>query len=348
MKLIAILFCLLASTTAIHAQSPTITSFTPTSGSVGTLVTITGTNLSSPTTFTIGGKNAIVVSNTGTKLVGMIMPGAVTGAVSVTTAGGTSNSSSNFTVTPTSFPSVQQGAKLVGLGSAGFKFQGISVAISADGNTAIVGGGRDTFSTTVAWIYTRSGGMWTQQGTKLVGTGGTIGPFNGSTPTTSVAISADGNTAILGQAFDDTAKGTAWIFTRSGGVWTQQGTKLVGTGAVGNAQQGISVSISADGNTAIVSGVGDNSYVGAAWVYTRSAGVWTQQGAKLVGTGAKGVSIYQGISVAISADGNTAIIGGKGDNYDDGAAWIFTRSGGMWTQQGAKLVGSGADRKSVV
>jgi hypothetical protein len=55
----------------------------------------------------------------------------------------------------------------------------------------------------------------------------------------------------------------------SGGVWTQQGSKLVGTGAVGNAYQGRSVSLSADGSTAIVGGSDDNDSAGAAWVFTR-------------------------------------------------------------------------------
>ncbi|MGB6315916.1 MAG: hypothetical protein WBG13_25700, partial [Pseudolabrys sp.] len=90
---------------------------------------------------------------------------------------------------------------------------------------------------------------------------------------------------------------------------SQQGPKLVGTGASGVSQQGASVALSADGNTAIVGGPGDNNGQGAAWVYTRSGGVWTQQGNKLVGTGASGVS-QQGASVALSADGNTAIVGG--------------------------------------
>ena len=70
---------------------------------------------------------------------------------------------------------------------------------------------------------------------------------------------------------------------------SQQGPKLVGTGASGVPQQGASVALSADGNTAIVGGPGDNNGQGAAWVYTRSGGVWTQQGNKLVGTGASGV-----------------------------------------------------------
>jgi hypothetical protein len=128
-------------------------------------------------------------------------------------------------------------------------------------------------------------------------------------------------------------------------VWAQQGPKLVGTGAVGDAAQGVSVALSGDGNTAIVGGPGDNSEVGAARIFTRSNGVWTQQGSKLVGTGAVG-NPGQGVSVALSGDGNTAIVGGIGDDPEsgcnpNGAAWVFTRSNGVWTQQGSKLVGTG-------
>src|SRR5262252_1804280 len=62
----------------------------------------------------------------------------------------------------------------------------------------------------------------------------------------------------------------------------QQGSKLVGTGGLGGAQQGTAISLSGDGNTAVVGGSSDNGGAGAAWVYTRSGGVWRQQ-AKLVG-----------------------------------------------------------------
>jgi hypothetical protein len=123
----------------------------------------------------------------------------------------------------------------------------------------------------------------------------------------------------------------------------QQGPKLVGTGGI-SQEQGWSVSLSRDGNTAIVGGPGvDTSSPGAAWVFTRSSGVWSQQ-AKLVGTGAinSPIPASQGASVSLSDDGNTAIVGGYVDNGGVGAAWVFTRSGGAWTQQGAKLVGTGA------
>ena len=75
---------------------------------------------------------------------------------------------------------------------------------------------------------------------------------------------------------------------RSGGVWTQQDNKLVGTDAKGSARQGHSVALSADGHTAIVGGPADNANAGAAWAYNHSGGFWTQQGGKLVGTGAVG------------------------------------------------------------
>src|SRR5215831_1877828 len=247
----------------------------------------------------------------------------------------------------------RQHAKLVGTTSeyaGGLWSQGASVAVSADGNTAIVGGPSDNRTTGAAWVFARSGDAWTQQGSKLVGSGAgkpPLPPGQGM----SVAVSADGTTAIVGGWGAE----AAWVFARSGSVWTQQGKKLMGTGAVGNARQGTSVALSADGNTAIVGGWSDNGKTGAAWVFTRSGGVWTQQGKKLVGSDAVG-SARQGTSVALSADGNTAIVGGPGDNPWDrsvpfglgaaGAAWVFTRSAGVWTQQGNKLVGAGAVGKS--
>jgi len=166
--------------------------------------------------------------------------------------------------------------------------------------------------------------QFSQEGPKLVGTFAVgLGEQGWS-----VALSADGNTAIVGGLADNKITGAAWVYTRSNDVWTQQSSKLVGTGAVGSAAQGFSVALSDDGKTAIVGGPFDTSNSGAAWVYTRSGGVWTQQGNKLVGSGAVG-SARQGASVALSADGNTAIVGGSADNADSGAAWVFTRSNGV-------------------
>jgi hypothetical protein len=156
----------------------------------------------------------------------------------------------------------------------------------------------------------------------LVGTGGSGATQQGQ----SVALSADGNTAIVGGGGDDANTGAIWAYTRSGTIWTQQGSKLVGTGAVGEARQGSSVAVSGDGSVALAGGNGDNSGTGAAWVFARSSDIWTQQGNKLVGTGAAGKA-EQGASVALSADGNTFIVGGPyhstADGLGVGATWIF-------------------------
>lgn len=227
---------------------------------------------------------------------------------------------------------VQQGPKLVASDATGNPLQGISVAVSSDGNTTIVGGSG------AAWIYTRDGsGVWSQQGSKLVGSGAV-----GSSGQGIVSLSGDGNTAIVGGRGDNNSVGAVWVFTRSSDVWTQQGSKVVGTGASGNAQQGSSVALSGDGNTFIEGGFADSGYIGAAWVFTRSGGVWTQQGSKLVGSGSEGIPVDEGLAVALSLDGNTAMIGGQRDNGDVGAVWFFARTSGSWGQQGGKLVGTGA------
>ena len=82
-----------------------------------------------------------------------------------------------------------------------------------------------------------------------------------------VSLSADGNTAIEGGSSDNSDYGAAWVFTRSGGTWTQRGNKLIGTGSIGNAYQSISVSLSTDGYTAIEGGYCDDSKVGASWIF---------------------------------------------------------------------------------
>ena len=78
------------------------------------------------------------------------------------------------------------------------------------------------------------------------------------------------------------------MFTRSGSTWTQQGGKLTGSGESGDGWFGSSVALSAHGNTALIGGLRDDGNTGAAWVFTRSGGTWTQQGGKLTGTGESG------------------------------------------------------------
>jgi hypothetical protein len=141
----------------------------------------------------------------------------------------------------------------------------------------------------------------------------------------SVAISVDGSTAIVGANQDSGGVGSAIVFTRGSGTWPQQ-ARLTASDPIGNPQQGTSVSISNDGNTAIVGGQYDNGQFGAAWVFVRSGTSWNQFGQKLQPNSLNSFSPHQGISVGMSGDGSTALVGGYGDNGSTGAAWVFTRS----------------------
>jgi hypothetical protein len=189
--------------------------------------------------------------------------------------------------------------KLTGGGEIGEGEFGYSVALSADGTTALVGAPDDNKGVGAAWVFTRSGEVWTPQ-TELVGA--PAEQFGHS-----VALSADGNTALI--TAPNNGVGAAWVFIRGGAAWTRQ-AKLTDTEG---EPLGKSAALSADGNTALT----------GAWVFTRSGAVWKQQGSRL--KDAEGEAL--GATGALSGDGNTALLG----------AFVFTRSGGMWTQQGTKF-----------
>src|SRR5262249_40957423 len=96
-------------------------------------------------------------------------------------------------------------------GAAGHRW-GLFLGVARDGNTSLIGSEADA-----AWVFTRSGGKWSQQGEKL--TGGVEENGNGSFGL-STALSSDGNTALIGAPIDDFGIGAAWVFTRSGGEWS--------------------------------------------------------------------------------------------------------------------------------
>jgi hypothetical protein len=310
-------------------QAPVISQFSPGSGSVGTLLHISGSQLGSPTSVAIGGTATLIIAQSDTHAVCLVMPGSVSGAVSLTTAGGTATSQQVFTVTPTPAPSVQQGSRLetpanptAGLGQ--------STALSADGNTLISGAPAAEVYEGGGYVFTRVNGVWDPLPTRLFGSG-SIGSllFQGQ----SVALSADGNTALVSSADDNGAIGATWVFIRyEDGFWEQQGPKLVGSGSSGKQEQGFSVALSADGNTAVAGAPFDNNEIGAAWVFTRSGSIWSQMGGKLTGIGGSTNKPRQGRAVAISADGNTILMSGLANGSGEGAFYIFTRSGNSWVQ----------------
>jgi hypothetical protein len=225
---------------------------------------------------------------------------------------------------------------------------GFSVAASSDGNTVIIGAiNTDTSPSTnsgAAYVFTRSGTTWSQQQKLVASDYGSSDNFGSS-----VAISSDGNTVLVGSPLDDTPftnAGSAYVFTRSGSTWTEQ-QRLSPSDVANSDKFGTSVALSSDGDTAIAgspeeddSGTVTN---GAAYVFTRSGSTWTQQ-QKLLASDKADVDFF-GWSVALSSDGNTAAIGAIAVNtspyVNNGAAYIFTRSGSTWTEQ-QKLTASDA------
>ena len=102
------------------------------------------------------------------------------------------------------------------------------------------------------------------------------------------------------------------------------------------------MALSGDGNTVLIGGPQDDGNAGAAWIFTRSSGTWTERkklGRAVINdiVGSAGF----GNAVALSTDGTTALIGGHQDGAAaDGAAWVFSGSGANWNEQ-QKLTGAG-------
>jgi hypothetical protein len=208
---------------------------------------------------------------------------------------------------------------------------GSSVAVSSDGTTAVVGAESKASSAGAVYVFTRSGSVWTQQ-QKLTASDSAAGIRLGS----SAGLSADGNTLIAGARGNGVGAGAAYVFTRSGSVWSQQ-QKLTASDAAAGDYFGSAVAMSGDGATAVAGAPAKASSTGAVYVYSRSGSVWTQQQKLTASDGATGDSF--GTSVATSSDGSTTLAGASGKAGYTGAAYAFTRSGVVWTQQ-AKLTAS--------
>jgi hypothetical protein len=222
--------------------------------------------------------------------------------------------------------------------AAGDRF-GTSVSVSGD--TALVGADRKTIGSHTwegaAYVFVRSGGVWAQQ--QELTENGANQDFFGN------AVSISGNTALIGapgksQFSHD--QGSAYVFVRSGDVWTHQQQLIAVDGA---AQDWFGGSLSLSGDTALIGAVGWHDGQGAAYVFVRSSDVWTLQQEL---TAAGGAASDDFGTVALSGD--TAVIGAPskrvGPNLGEGAAYVFMRSGGVWTEHQELTASDGAANES--
>ncbi len=157
----------------------------------------------------------------------------------------------------------------------------------------------------------------------------------------SVALSYDGNTLIAGNPFDSGGMGGAYVYSRTGNTWTQQAR--LAAPSLGAATQGQSVALSDDGNTALVSGPTADGGRGAVWVWVRSGSAWSIQ--QMLSDPTAASNAFQGLSVALAGDGNTAVVGAPQDG-GAGAVGFYTRLNGVWTlaakRRGGNLLNIGS------
>jgi hypothetical protein len=240
-----------------------------------------------------------------------------------------------FTHTGTNW--TQQQKLLASDGTLGSYF-GCSVSLSGD--TALIGAQLDDDNgenSGSAYVFTRTGTTWTQQA-KLLASDGAAGDYFGC------SVSLSGNAALIGAPADDDNgenSGSAYVFTRTGTTWSQQGKLLAHDAALGD-YFGYFVSI--DSDTSLIGALDDDdngAQSGSAYVFTRTGNTWTQQRKLLASDGAAGD--YFGC--AVSLDDDTALIGADLDDDNgpySGSAYVFTRIGTTWTQQAKLLASDGA------
>jgi hypothetical protein len=226
-------------------------------------------------------------------------------------------------------------------GAAGDTF-GAALAVSAD--LAVIGTpNRDVGANTdqgCIYVYARSGTAWTQQA-QLVASDGAAGDHFGS------SIALVGETIIVGAPDDDvgasTDQGSASVFVRSGANWTQQAQLTAADGAPGD---GFGCSVALSDASALIGAnqddVAANADQGSAYVFVRADGSWSQQAQLLASDGASNDRFGYGVALA----GETALVGANrhdvGANADQGAAYLFARSGATWSQQQQLTAAEGA------
>ncbi len=200
------------------------------------------------------------------------------------------------------------------------------------------------------YVFRVSSGGWVQEAyLKAPNTAVSIAARFGS------AVVIDGDTLVVGAPNENSglaanpldgsaiSAGAVFVFTRANKTWSQQ-AYVKASDITSVSRFGTSVSLSGDTLVVGADAAPNGSRAGAAYVFTRSGNVWSQQGAPLRAANARNEA---GFGNAVAVDGDTLVVGasnesslGPGVNGDsttvgpgNGAAYVFVRSGVSWSQQ---------------
>jgi YD repeat-containing protein len=168
-----------------------------------------------------------------------------------------------------------------------------------------------------AYVFQLNNGTWTETA-KLTASDGTQDDNFGQ------AVAIEGDTIFVGapQHPYTTAAGAVYVFGLSGGSWTQNAELTA------SPTYGLGSSLAVSGSTLAV---GDPNYnAGSVHIFTGSGSSWTQSAVLIPSDGVNGQT-FLGASVAV--DGNTVLSGAYTSSVSEvGASYIFTMSGGSWSQ----------------
>lgn len=238
---------------------------------------------------------------------------------------------------------------------------GAPIALSGDGNTALVGADSTVF------MYTRSASAWHLQ-QKI--------NFPSDVAVTALAINSDGTEALVGTSVPNNPSGSAV------GLWAWSGTRWISHQGFGfGSLSGLTLALSGDGSSALISGThcqgggpclpilyswhgssfgnwpqsqllhgiggaiaissdgstalaesSSTSGIGSVTVLDWNGTAWAEQQVLTDKNSAVDQSFF-GTGLSLSSNGSVAFIGGAPADGTYGAAFLFTRTGTNWTQQ---------------
>lgn len=209
-----------------------------------------------------------------------------------------------------------------------------NAALSSEGNTALVSSDRGSGPNEVI-VFTRSAGIWTEQGKLTItptqkGKKGEAEAHDFGYP---LSLSADGDTALVGDSAAAKAKGGVFVFARSGESWSQQAALSGGKSSKGKEVFGERAALSAEGSIALVTGAYNSGKKGSAWAFQRTGTEWTEKGSAFAPAKLKPYSFF-GYTMALAGDGETALIHEGNTEHSPSlteSVYVYTRSGESWT-----------------
>lgn len=199
--------------------------------------------------------------------------------------------------------------------------------VAMDDDKLLIGAPSASLENNLAFVYVRQGASWVFQ--QALDSGVIDNTFFGE------SVDISGTTAVVG-APDTDEPGAAYVFTQVGTNWFRQ---AVLTASDGTPQDQFGYSVAVDDGAVMVASLGTNG-VGAVYVFSRVGTNWVQQ-QKLVAVNVVTNAAHFGN--AIDIEGDVALIGAPNQNPPPmqppilggqfGAAYVFGRTNGIWTQK---------------